>query len=185
MKKAPLQIFFSLFMLCVFIHGSFMNYHFFQQFVSLFMSGKLGVSASIIATLIIFLLFATVQVLFLVSAVQIFRRESYVLLRWLLYASIPHVNCFGYVVYMFVFGPFLALTAGTTFDVTPFFLDYEFDFFDVQYMLTFSNAAQPIFQIGLNVVPFLWLMVLNGTLQKAVKNLFQFIKASRFSPVRT
>lgn len=184
MKKKTLQVTLSFFMLFAFIYSSVMLYRFFEQMVFLYMSGKLEMTLSVMATLLIYGVFLAVQFLFLASAIQIYRRDSYALLRWLLYASIPHFNCFGYVSYMFVFGPFLAFTAGATFEPMQFFVDSGADYFDVQYMLTFSRQAQPVFQIGLNVVPILLLMTINGTFQRTLSALRSNFKRPSYSAYR-
>jgi hypothetical protein len=160
MKKSISQIIMSIYMLCVFLLGAYILYGPLTGIIAQAFSGSYSFGFYGILTLLIFALFAIAQIFFLLAAIQIFRKGEYRILKVLLYMSIPSFNILGYVGYLFMFGPFVLLSIGTYVNQLNFMFNLNFHTFAVQYDLNFASDSNGLISVGINLVPFLFLILI-------------------------
>lgn len=169
MNKGWFQLFLSLYIFCTFIVGAYGFYSADNPFFALMRTG-----GSMSMPLFLFALIIGLYVFFvigqLLASLQIFMTGRWSILKYLLYASIPTCNIFGYVIYEYYFMPFFYAIIGYKTAGPEFFGNVYFGFYPLVAnfnLALFDKASSGVFLVGVNIVPIIVIFLLKKYYREA------------------
>lgn len=167
MNKSWFQLLLASYIFAAFIGGCYVFYTHLYPFLLHIINADISTKMRIIGLCVVGLACALIISL-LMASIQIFRTGNWSILKYLLYASIPSVNIYGYFAYAFYFMPYLYAIVGYKSIATELSVNTDFSLFPIMFGFNFRLfGSDDIIALGINIVPIIVIILLQKYYRKA------------------